>query len=63
MDAPKQVDLLLFPAVRINFWSPGTDPHNIKGGNEYRQCLLYKGPNTERFQTLGRALGLVVSVV
>lgn len=58
-----QCDRLLFPSIRINFWSPGGDPNNIKGGNEYRQCLLYKGPNIERFTQLGQKLGLVAAIV
>jgi hypothetical protein len=58
-----QCDRLLFPANRINFWSPGSDPHSIKGSNEYRQCLLYKGPNIERFTQLGQKLGLVAAIV
>lgn len=57
-----QCNLLLFPSSRINFWSPGTDPHNIKGGNEYRQTLMYRGPNAHRFKQLGQKIGLVVSV-
>jgi hypothetical protein len=59
----QQSDAMLFPASRINFWYPGSDPHAIKGSNEYRQCLIYKGDNVARFKALGSALGLVVTVV
>ena len=42
----KTAAAIFFPNGRINFWSPGDNPDDYQGRNEYRQTLLYWGPNS-----------------